>query len=256
METYSKNRLLNNIEKIVQDQNIKIGELELKCGVSVGYFSRLRKSESDSASPSLDILLSLSQQLNISLTSLVFCDFSKMTETEIFIQKFLERLVISTRGCIISWNKHSNDDFFTSSIFFNLKTFDYENTSVFNEPEQCYKSLFDNKIKFFTNDFFSFNSKENVYYLFCIRDDIDADLEFELYVETKSIIKPICTSNFKGNKVFKEMFSELYHEIECYFKKVILDNDVKKSMEDFVNETSFDVLAFKARKESGGNNND
>lgn len=46
---YDKNRFINNVYELAKQQKLKIGELETACGVSVGYFARLRQGDKNAA---------------------------------------------------------------------------------------------------------------------------------------------------------------------------------------------------------------
>lgn len=49
MEEFDIQRLMDNINSIIQQKNIKIGEMESDIGVSPGYISRLTKKGNGAA---------------------------------------------------------------------------------------------------------------------------------------------------------------------------------------------------------------
>ena len=65
---YDKNKLIDNIYAIAKKKNINIKDLETKANVSVGYFSRMLKDKENlKASPTVSTMLSVSEDLGVSI---------------------------------------------------------------------------------------------------------------------------------------------------------------------------------------------
>lgn len=105
---YDKTRFINNVYILAKQQKIKIGELEAGCGVSVGYFPRLRQG-SENASPSADLLLNLAQKLSVSVNALLSFDFTQPTESERKLLNYLEKLRFETETRKLSWQEDALD---------------------------------------------------------------------------------------------------------------------------------------------------
>lgn len=44
---FDRARLMNNINTLIKDKNIKIGELENSIGISTGYLSKMSKADNE-----------------------------------------------------------------------------------------------------------------------------------------------------------------------------------------------------------------
>ena len=93
---YSKALLIGNVYALAKDRKLKIKDLESGCGVSVGYFSRLRQGENNVA-PGADFLLALADRLSVSVDALLTFDFSRATGSEAEVLHFLEKLLRETQ---------------------------------------------------------------------------------------------------------------------------------------------------------------
>ena len=51
---FDRARLMNNINTLIKDKNIKIGELENSIGISTGYLSKMSKADNESM-PGIDM---------------------------------------------------------------------------------------------------------------------------------------------------------------------------------------------------------
>ena len=101
---YSKALLIGNVYALAKDRKLKIKDLESGCGVSVGYFSRLRQGESNVA-PGADFLLALADQLSVSVDALLTFDFSRATDSEADVLRFLEKLLRETQARKRNWQE-------------------------------------------------------------------------------------------------------------------------------------------------------
>ena len=101
---YEKNRFLDNIHALVKRQKVKIGELESSCGVSVGYFARLRQG-AENAAPSADLLLAVADRLSVSVDALLTFDFTQLSESEQKLLNYMERLRFETETRKLAWQR-------------------------------------------------------------------------------------------------------------------------------------------------------
>ena len=53
MDEFNRQKLMENVNELIKEKGLKVGEVESAIGVSTGYISRLTKKETDTA-PSAD----------------------------------------------------------------------------------------------------------------------------------------------------------------------------------------------------------
>ena len=102
--TYDKKRFINNVYFLAKSRDLKIGELETTCGVSAGYLARLRQAEKNSA-PGADFVLAVADQLDVSADALLTFDFSRASDAEMNLHRYLEKLTRETRSRKLSWQE-------------------------------------------------------------------------------------------------------------------------------------------------------
>ena len=101
---YDKIRFINNIYDLAKKRQMKIGELESGCGVSIGYLARLRQGENN-ASPGAEFLLAVADQLSVSVDGLLSVDFTKATESEVKLLRYMEKLIRDTENRRLIWQE-------------------------------------------------------------------------------------------------------------------------------------------------------
>lgn len=83
---FDKKLMIANVKYLVKKQGIKLGELQKAVGVSVGYFSRLEKSNS---MPNLEVVMRTADILGVSMDELLYSDVRPPTallELEILVE--------------------------------------------------------------------------------------------------------------------------------------------------------------------------
>ena len=80
MAGFDKKRCLSNVYFLTKQKGLRLGDVETGAGVSLGYFSRLNKVDS-SNNPSIEVLVSVADNLGITLDALCGFDFSSATTT-------------------------------------------------------------------------------------------------------------------------------------------------------------------------------
>lgn len=233
---YDKNRLVSNIEYLLKRRNIKVGDLENQCGVSTGYISRLKNNDNNDTSPSAEVLLKLSKVLNVSLTSLLCSEYESMTETELFLQMFLVDIINKTESNQLVWNRNQ-----PSSIF--DETFDdgYKKLPIidiypdpYGDGHLYYYSLFSEGSMAVDGYYYTLYSNNNVYYLIPVSDE-GKDVVYELYLLlANQSFKKVCCSDEDTKTAIGQLLNDLYTSVEQSCKQVRIDDDVKKSLEDFL----------------------
>jgi len=100
-----------NINYLLKEKGIKIGELESYADVSTGYVSRVRKEES--AKPGIDFVVKVADKFDVSVDDLIGVDMEGLTNTEAYILDFLNKLIADTKAEKMLWEKESPSYFGT-----------------------------------------------------------------------------------------------------------------------------------------------
>lgn len=111
---YSRARMIANIQAIAKTKNVKIGDVESAAGVSAGYISRLAKDESRGGL-TVDVLVAIAQKLEVTLDALVMTDDGQLTENEMEMLQFLDKVTIDTEKYGLEWmllDPRTQDDSF------------------------------------------------------------------------------------------------------------------------------------------------
>ena len=101
---YDKNLFITNVYYLAKQRDVKIRELESGCGVSAGYFARLRQ-EKKNAAPGADFLLAVADLLSVSVDALLTFDFSEASDAETALHHYMEKLVRETQSHQLSWQE-------------------------------------------------------------------------------------------------------------------------------------------------------
>ena len=101
---YDKFLFINNVYALSAKRGMKIGQLEKRCDVSVGYFARLRQGEKNNA-PGADFLLRIAQLLGVSVDSLLTFDFSASSDADVDLLHYIEKLTRETLARTLVWQE-------------------------------------------------------------------------------------------------------------------------------------------------------
>ena len=242
MREYSKTRLLKNIAYMMKLRGLKTGELESAARVSTGYFSRLKNNEKDDAAPGIDTLSLISLKLGVTLDTLLYCDFTELNDTELFIRDFLHQILSQTSNGKLLWDKEAEQ--------FVRNCRHYEET---RKPHPLMKGALDEKGKeiirynsLFTDDecwldgdVFKLKRASQVLYVARIKHQKvngGCDVEFELYLWRDKNLKKICNAAFETKDVLFVLVQELYEAAEASSRILKIDDEVKKGLEEFLSD--------------------
>ena len=101
---YDKLRFIDNVYTLAPKKGLKIKEIESACGVSIGYFARLRLGKKGTA-PGADFLLKVADQLSVSVDSLLCYDFSSGSDSEQLLLIYMEKLIEKTQNGLMFWQE-------------------------------------------------------------------------------------------------------------------------------------------------------
>ena len=101
---FDKRRFLDNVYYLAKLRDIKIGVLEANANLSTGYLARLNKEDNKSV-PSIEVLVSFAEMLDVSMDSLINCDLEPMSGNDIYVCEFLDKLISDTTDNKLIWTK-------------------------------------------------------------------------------------------------------------------------------------------------------
>jgi len=99
---FNRQQLMENISNLIQQKNMKVGEVEQAIGVSTGYLARLAKSSAESI-PATDVVWKLARHFGVSTDALISADFSKGMGSMSILRRFIAKLNTQTMEGILDW---------------------------------------------------------------------------------------------------------------------------------------------------------
>jgi len=232
---YDKNKLIGNIYAIAKKKDINIKDLETKAKVSVGYFSRMLKDKENlKASPTVSMMLSVSEDLGVSIDLLATCDFEKEELPSIRIISFLDKAIQKTITGELKWVSELSDDDEkgveqvgpaekkpkSKNPLFVYEVLSYEGETKLRRrfrskftPEWCHPEGL----------MYYFEMNGNRYYLLNITSRGENDFEsyhYEMYVVKENTAVPLCSSVIGNKSIVSQKLDELYSVI----RKVSAEN--------------------------------
>ena len=101
-EEFKRQNVIDNLMILVQNSNMKVGEIEKKLGVSPGYLSRLAKKDNDSAL-SAELLWKISHLFGVSVDTLVNEKIGQEDKGIAYMRRFISRLTAKTSNGELIW---------------------------------------------------------------------------------------------------------------------------------------------------------
>ncbi len=99
---FDRQQLIENVNNLIQQKNLKVGDIENAIGISAGYISRLSKEGSKSI-PATDVVWKLAHYLGVSTDALISGDFSKGTDNISVLRRFIKKLLVQTEEGSAEW---------------------------------------------------------------------------------------------------------------------------------------------------------
>ncbi len=240
MKKYSKTRLIENIDYLLPIRKLKIGQLESKAGVSIGYFSRLKNSTNEESAPSLDALSNIALGLGVTLDTLLYYDFSELNETESFIKEFLEQMVEQTLNGELRWEKET-EKFVENCRHYNNKIDPHPLMKcVWNDNGEeviQYNSMFTDDYCQLCGDVYKLERVCQTFYVSCIvrtNNDKKNDIEYEVYLYRGDKLNKVCNASPEGKGVINSLITDLYDAAKASSSALRIDDDVKEGLESFL----------------------
>lgn len=229
---FDKKLCIENIYNLAKEKGLKIGALEEKVGVSVGYLARL--SSDSKSSPSVDTLLSFAKELDVSLNDLMYGALSKLTKAEKMMFDFIKKMHQLTEDSILEWEALKFGEEYVKGMSdypeFNGYTVKDENTTY------DYNSKFkdDAEIDREFQIYYKTILKKNKMKIYMIPAWYNPGHEIELYTVKDGELSPICSTRFLANEI-RTKLKELYDSVAVN-STFSLETNVKVGIENFIND--------------------
>lgn len=256
LKRFNRERCLNNVDILLAQKNKKLGELEINSGNRPGYLSRMKSGKSNS-DPSIEFLMTASDELEVPLDLLVASNLSDLTSAEKFMLDFMKRLASDTNDDKLEWTRETLSELEKISVTYNINGYleashplygiDEKKTDVDNYGSAIYNSLFFKNcdVKPCGNGYYTTltPNDQRIYIMECSkRDDRIAWHEknfFEIYMVQydtygNTITKKICNT--------LEASSPLVATIDSLIKTIIvsishfhIDDSVRSAIDAYMN---------------------
>ena len=102
-KAYDIKQFMKNVNFLIKQNKILVGDVEKAVGVSAGYIARLSK-KADRSTMSVELVYKLARYFNISIDTLFECDL-ETSNNETLIISFLQELCIDTELGNLDWYK-------------------------------------------------------------------------------------------------------------------------------------------------------
>lgn len=246
---FNKQILFDNINYLVKQKNIKIGELESEAGVSVGYLSRASKD--GGSNPGIEFIVKVASIFNISIDTLVSVNLSSITPTEEYLIDFLTKLNNDTIENNLDWCRESKEelnslrnDIYDNSRhpLFEVKTF-FEQTESEYPSETTEKVFVSNSYDVHTSivgDCFSLKMKDRTtLYIMNIaktvrRSNDSSAYAKEIWISRFDDQQFLCSNH--NDSTLGSFVDQLYTNIQEYIKHPRINPDVKDVLDAYLND--------------------
>ena len=241
-KNFDKNRLFRNIRKLLSLTGVKIGQIERDASCQPGYMSRLEKP-GNTTDPSVEFVVTAAKTLEVSIDLLVYNDFSTMTETELYILKFLNNLIKDTKADRMIWKINNMGKYIESE----------KNTAAAGDPlfnylvgidprtdVAQYRSLFLGKIlRCVGNSYIGElrGSNAKMYIMNCMDDSAkknEVKQFYEIYIVKEDKINPLfCTAQIGA--VLVSAVDQLFEAVEIAATHIHINDDVRTIIDLYFN---------------------
>lgn len=96
--------LIKNLKHLMEESGLRIAQLEDILQLSKGYISRIANNKTNKRM-SVDALWKISKLFGISMQTLVTNDLAKMTDSELYILRLVEKISAESRDIKLYWQK-------------------------------------------------------------------------------------------------------------------------------------------------------
>lgn len=241
-KNFDKSILFRNIRKLLGSTGVKIGQIERDAHCQPGYMSRLEKA-GNTTDPTVEFVVTAAKALNVSVDLLVYSDLGRMTETELYILKFLNNLTKDTKDDLLHWKINNMGRYVQSGpnvpaegdpIFNYLVAVDFKTDAI------QYESLFINKTLRCTGNCYMAELKGTaamIYIMNCVDDSAkqnEVKQFYELYIVSEKKVNPLLSTAQAGETLTRAV-SRLFEAVEISATHLHINDDVRTIIDIYLN---------------------
>lgn len=233
-KNFDKYKLFKNIRELANKKNIRLGQIERDSGCQAGYMSRLEKPE-NTTDPTVEFVVTAAKTLEVSIDLLIYSDFMDMTPTEVYISKFIERLIKDTRGDEIVWKSTSNGKDRFRPLFKTKQNQDAKKDVLVYSSRFFPDKKLDCSYKSFCAELGE--SEAYIYLMRCLDSEPETKRItefFEVYIiDSDEVVHPVfCTA--QTGKAMVSLVDRLYEEVEESIAHIHVNNDIKEIIDAYM----------------------
>lgn len=249
---FDKYLLFQNIREMMRRTDVKLGQIEKEAGCQPGYMSRLEKTDS-STDPTAEFIVTASQLLGVSVDVLLQVTISYLTDNELYMIKFLEKLIRDTASEKLNWVKdplyalkeiyESEDGRIGHPLFESYQdtAIDSGNNSYMATYTYFPSETFGRKTEI-AGDCYHLDLKNNatLYFMYVMeagsRDDEEGKCAFELWMHNKKDGASFLCSDETGHLMIVKLVFNLWMAIEQYMSRPRINKNHKSIIDAFMND--------------------
>lgn len=152
---FNRDRFIANLDYLLANSDKKLGALETESGNNPGYISRMKSGKSPS-DPSIEFLMTVSDELNVPLEMLVGSNLTELSATEKFILNFLRKVKDDTLNDTLTWSRETVAELENMDV-----EYDYQGNPYSPHP------LYDFREKRTEDDYFAYLEYSSLFYKNC-----------------------------------------------------------------------------------------
>lgn len=244
MKKYDRIRLIENIQRVAKEKNVKIGDMEEKAGTSTGFISRLKKDD-QKGNFNVDLLCSVAEDLDCTLDYLVYAGEEGLTDNEKFMLEFIDKLTRDTNQYETEWSMMEpsiKDKYyiFEHPLFRKIDGCVEDPDGNFHYPqEMVYDSRFVDNASIAGNCFYTMldDFHQAKVYVMKVSEYVDMFKNneiIEIYIiEKNGTIRTVACSKFACDEV-KAAIENLYKSISDARSHLTVDSRVKSIIGEYM----------------------
>lgn len=250
MKDFDSQIFFDNLNFLLNEQEMRIGQFEVDAGVKPGYISKMSKNTN--AKPGIDFIMRSADQLVVTLDCLLNTNIRALNLTERYLLRFFEKMMQDTHGRKLEWQVEHAED------LQNLRCDDEFNNCLLQEtpiylptasdyPQVDYRMVFrSNTYKDSTQiagDCYNLRLKNGVmFYLMsvCLEENVTELKDYGTVYEAWMYNPQDRTAKFLASSVPKNKLEEeikaVYRAVAEYSRSPKLPKGISSAIEAFLND--------------------
>jgi transcriptional regulator with XRE-family HTH domain len=249
---FDKYLLFQNIRELIKGTEIKLGQIEKEAGCQPGYMSRLDKTDS-ATDPTVEFIVTASRLLGVSVDILLNVTIKYLTPKELYMIKFLEKLIRDTVSEKLNWVKEplyslqdiyeDEDERLWHPLFDSYQATGADSGGNTYQTTQFYfpSEAFGRKTEI-AGDCYHLELKNNatLYFMYVKEggsaDDEEGKCAFELWMYSKKSGASFLCGDNAGKVMVTKLVFNLWMAIEQYMTRPRVNKDHKSIIDAFMND--------------------